>query len=383
MNAMKTMTLYLTFFSALMFLLGCASTSPKQESSLKNDTLTQKQMALPTSQGKSVEKKDIEIEDANSKILLNCFKTSKTELEQSCKVKIKEFLSQTPLSKKRNILIEVHTDKVGDSRSNLSISKKRAYEAASSLYYKEYKYSKVYYAGLGENEPLRNSQTHEDNIINRRLKIIIKDKYAVVDTKRYKLFTQKKKSQDKPKQTSKNESKNISKALQRVNLVEYTGKADTGWIYFGKAELKEKITISCAEDTPREVRRRSIKGHAKEEFLLNAYKKNIKGDFGKYSFRMAPIAVFEDGYLTNQNPNILLFESKKSPKVLTTIVNSYRGEKGMLYRVFVNKKNSVKNNMKCMDIVIPYKTTEALFGVAYFMKNKRVVHEELKNILYK
>jgi len=165
--------------------------------------------------------------------------------------------------------------------------------------------------------------------------------------------------------------------------MQYTGKADTGWIYFGKAKLKEKFTISCAEDTPRNVRRRSVKGHEKEEFLLNAYKKNLQGNFGKYSFRMAPVSVFEDGYLANQNPNILLFESKKSPKALTTIVNSYRGEKGMLYRVFVNKKNSVKNNMECMDIVIPYKSTELLFGVAYFKSNKKTLHEELTNIAYK
>ena len=381
MDAMKTIAFYLITFCTLLFLSGCVSSSPEPDSSALNHETVENQNISITLNDKSKNKRYEDINEPNSKLFRNCFKTSKIELQQSCKEDIKEFLAQTTLRQKRNIIIEVHTDKTGDEKQNLNISKKRALEVASSLYYKEYKFSKVYYGGFGEDEALLNSETQEDNLINRRVKITLKDKYADIDTKRYKLYIKKYTREDNTKKIAKKAA--VAKTPKKVDLLSHTGKADTGWIYFGKAELAEKLNISCTEDEPRKVRRRSTKGHAKEEFLLNAYNKNIQGSFGKYSFRMAPISVFDNGSLPTQNPNILLFESKTSPKVLTTVVNSYRGEQGMLYRVFINKKNSVKNNIECMDIVIPYKSTESLFGVAYYTNKKSLVHKELKNILYK
>lgn len=383
MNVMKTITLYLITFCTLLFLPGCMSSVPIQESPVLEHETFERQNSVDIFVDKSDEKRDEDVNEENSKLFRNCFKTSKIKLEKSCKDEIKEFLSQTSLRQKRNIIIEVHTDKSGDDKQNLSISKKRALEVASSLYYKEYKFSKVYHGGFGEDEVLRNSETQEDNLINRRVKITLKDKYANVDTNRYKLYIYKKASKDKRKKIAKLVAIDLPNRPEKVDLIRYTGKADTGWIYFGKAELAEKLNINCTEDKPRQVRRVATKGHAKEEFFSNAYNKNLQGNFGKYSFRMAPISVFDNGDLPTQNPNILLFESKTSPKALTTIVNSYCGEKGMLYRVFINKKNSATNDIECMDIVLPYKSSESLFGVAYFKNKKSVIHEEFTNILYK
>lgn len=52
---------------------------------------------------------------------------------------------------------------------------------------------------------------------------------------------------------------------------------------------------------------------------------------------------------------------KKYTKRLQTTVNSYRGKKGILYRIFINGKKS----MKCMDLVIPYTSKEVSYGRVY------------------
>ncbi|HIC12046.1 MAG TPA: hypothetical protein EYO75_01460 [Sulfurimonas sp.] len=49
-----------------------------------------------------------------------------------------------------------------------------------------------------------------------------------------------------------------------------------------------------------------------------------------------------------------------------TTVNTYRGTKGILYRIFVNGKKEVK----CVDLVISYENDKISYGRIY-MKNKK------------
>lgn len=318
-------------------------------------------------------------EDAYSKVFKNCFETGKIGISHTCKIAVNKFLKNIQLSKKRNIIIEVHTDKEGTSARNLLISKKRAYHVASSLYYKEYKYSKVYYHGFGEEKLLYDANTSKANSENRRLIVKVRDKSTKIDKKLYTLYIKRKAKATKIKINAPLEKEVVvEEKVQTVNLKKYTGKADVGWIYFGKEVLKEKFTISCAEDKPRRVKHKSMKGHTKEEFVSAIYKKTFKAKVGKQTLLIGPISVFDNGYLPKESPNIVLTNSDKSQTVLTTIINSYNGEKGMLYRVFVNKKNSAKSKMECMDLVLSLKTGELEYGVAYFKQNNHLFSRELK-----
>ena len=311
-------------------------------------------------------------EDKYTRVFKNCFKTGKLTLQKSCKKELNRFLKKTALKNKRVIIIEVHTDKGGSSKKNLAISKKRAYSAASSLYYKEYKHSRVYYGGFGESRPLYDAHNAKADFENRRLVVMLKEKNAVVDKKKFKKFTYKKnrtkKLQKKVKVfTPKVEKKVIIKPKKKnlyssnVNLIKYTGKADTGWIYFGKKELKKKFLISCADDAPRKVKRRAISKSKKHDFISGLYNKRVSGNYGDNYVEIYPIYISEKGYLPQSNPIVTVYSDDRKVKRYQTTVNSYRGKRGILYRIFVNGKKSVK----CMDLVISYGTKEVSYGQVY------------------
>jgi len=314
-------------------------------------------------------------EDKYTRVFKNCFKTGRLEVQKSCKKRLRDFLKKTALRDKRVVIIEVHTDKGGSSKNNLLISKKRAYSAASSLYYKEYKYSKVYYRGFGESRPLYDTRSSEADYENRRLVVILKDKKAVIDKKRYKYFSYKKRAKIKAsKRVTKSstvKSKTVSKKAKKrgtpfsVNLIKYTGVADTGWIYFGKKELKKKFLLSCADDKPRKVKRKAISKFKKEDFITGLYSKKISGKYKDNSIEIFPIYINEKGYLPKSNPMLMLQDKSEKITRYQTTVNSYRGTKGILYRVFVNGKKKIK----CMDVVISYETKEVSYAQVYTQEN--------------
>ena len=323
----------------------------------------------------------------HTRVYENCFKTGRVSIEKSCKNKIKSFLRATPLKDKRAIVIEVHTDKAGSSKKNLAISKRRAYNAGASLYYKEYKNSKVYYAGFGESQPLVDGECKKANIINRRVVVSLKDKYYKVQKKTYTKYVyrvKKKKNVSKtpiPIPTSvaipvviapvitdvKSKKKKIVKKapkkrkIKNVNLVRYTGKADTGWMYFGPKSLSSKFYISCVDDTPRKVKRQTISKSKKREFVSGLYNKRISGNFGDNYVEINPVYMYENGAIPKSNPVVTLYGNERKIVRFQTTVNTYRGQKGILYRIFINGKK----NMECMDLVIPYSTKNVSYGRVY------------------
>jgi len=362
--------LVLSFF---ILISGCGSPQPSANSLKVENNQEQKKVV---EEKKSSTQGDNRVNTKYTRILQNCFKTGEVLLQKSCIKKIKVFLEETPLVHKRQIIIESYTDKVGDSQDNLNISIKRALMAAKSLYFKEYKHSVVYYQGFGEKNLVHNSEDEIANITNRRLVVTVKDKKEFADKKKYNKYIYKKKRTTKKKPKLANKAMK-DKGSSRVNLIKYTGKPDTGWIYFGQEKLKNKFNISCAEDKVRKVKRRSVKGKKKEKFMDVAYNRKMSAMIGnEYKLRIAPIFVFEDGYLPENNPNVVV-KRGKGMKVLTSLVNAYRGEKAMLYRVFINTKNSPKSELKCMDIVVPYEENIKKYGFAYFKKNKTFIQKKL------
>ncbi|MDQ7067913.1 MAG: hypothetical protein Q9M40_08015 [Sulfurimonas sp.] len=71
--------------------------------------------------------------------------------------------------------------------------------------------------------------------------------------------------------------------------------------------------------------------------------------------------IYEDGKLPIGNPLLTFKKKDKTTLYLQTTVNTYRGKKGILYRVFVNGKKEIS----CLDLVISYKNDKVTYGRVY------------------
>jgi len=185
---LKNIKIYLLLGVLVTLLTGCFDGEPEPVIEIKFD----KPIEQPVVKKVIIVKEKDFVEanyvkdDKSNRVFKNCFRTGSTKVEQSCKKRIKNFLKETPLSQKRNIVIEVHTDKGGSCKKNLAISKKRSYAVASTLFYKEYKYSKVYYNGFGEGQLLYNSESKKANVENRRIVVKLSAKNSKFNKKKYK-----------------------------------------------------------------------------------------------------------------------------------------------------------------------------------------------------
>jgi len=364
---MKKIRFYMGFILVLLFVVGCSNSKPKPQPVVEHiapKILKKEEKIVRTSDFLS---QNFIKEDRYTKVFQNCFKTGRITLAKSCKKKLQLLLQKTPLKYKREIIIEVHTDMGGTSKKNLSISQKRALSTAASLYYKDYKYSQVYYSGFGEAKPIYNSRSKKADVENRRLVVKLREKNYEIDKKVFKRYIRtRKKTVQKVKVRVKKVA--VVKHTVPVNILRYTGKADTGWMYFGDSSLKEKFLISCVDDKPRKVRRKAISKSKKGEFMSGFYSKRITGDFGKNYVEIYPVYLYENGSLPKSNPVVTIYGDDRKVQRLQTTVNSYRGKKGILYRIFMNGKKSIK----CMDLVIPYGTKKVSYGRVYSKKESKI-----------
>ena len=382
MSLMKTFPIYLILFFTLVAFSACNNAEPKvaKKKASISKVLTPK--PTPVVQvDPTFHKENVVENDATNRVFLNCFKTGHVNLQKSCKKEIDTFLKAVPLKYKRNIIIEVHTDKGGSSKKNLAISKRRAKYVAGSLYYKEYKNSKVYYNGFGKSHLIYDAETKKANLHNRRIVIKVREKSYRVQKGKYNLYKKTKKVITKVKKAKKVQKRRNKSAVvtpkkehktkllvKNVDIMKYTGAADTGWIYFGRKSLAEKFTISCVDDKPREVKRQAVSKAKKREFTQGFYNRRISGDVGEDYLEVYPVYLFENGKLPLNNPMLTYYGNERNILRYQTTVNAYRGKKGILYRIFVNGKK----DLKCMDLVIPYRSDKVSYGRVYMQKNGKI-----------
>jgi len=354
--------MYFIVFITLLSFLGCVST--KQEAKPQAVLPVKKSLNKePLVETSTLNKENLTKEDIQTKVFKNCFKTGSINLEKKCQVKIDKFLKETPLKYKRSIYIDVHTDKGGSDKKNFLISNKRAKNIAGSLYYKEYKNSKVYYQGFGESKLIYNDETAESNIQNRRVVVKLHSKNFKVNNKHYRVFVK----QSTSKQLHKKKTpRKKTKKKEKLSIVKYTGQADTGWIYFGKYSLAKKLTISCRDDKPRKEKHKAISRGKKKEFMSAFYNRKINGSYSEGEIEVSPIYIYENGKLPVSNPILRVKQKNKEVIRFQTTINTYRGKKGILYRIFVNGKKDVS----CVDLVISYKDDKVSYGRIY-TKDKR------------
>ena len=96
---------------------------------------------------------------------------------------------------------------------------------------------------------------------------------------------------------------------------------------------------------------------------------------------MAPVSVLEDGGKSSEEPKIYVRknytegESKEADFKLQGRVNTYEGENGLLYRVFIDEKSSP---IKCMDVVFDNKDVLNANGYVYYAAQGGLMQKDFK-----
>lgn len=94
---------------------------------------------------------------------------------------------------------------------------------------------------------------------------------------------------------------------------------------------------------------------------------------------IAPISVLRDGGKATENPKVMIFKdyvnssNAKSDYKIGSLVNTYEGENGLLYRVFSTDK---KSPIKCMDIVFDNKNSSNAKGYLYYTASNGAILEK-------
>jgi hypothetical protein len=118
-------------------------------------------------------------------------------------------------------------------------------------------------------------------------------------------------------------------------------------------------TLSCGEDRPRSANGvkslRDSREISTAEYLPNLYNTSWADSVNGHLVALTHVAVLRDGGSPARKPELLVYKDyaqnaapgRKPDFTTSPEVNTYQGEKALLYRVFVD------GPVKCMDIVIP------------------------------
>ena len=116
---------------------------------------------------------DYEAEKGNF-ILVNInFDSGKTNVKSSYNSEIERLAKLMKKDSKLKFEIRGHTDDVGDAKSNLSLSQKRAEAVKAELIKKGVDKSRLTAKGFGESLPIADNKTKEGKLLNRRTEFVV------------------------------------------------------------------------------------------------------------------------------------------------------------------------------------------------------------------
>lgn len=352
------------------------------------------------------------------------FKTKSAELSDDAR-EFYTLLAQTYKEKDKKILIVGHTDDTGDETFNQSLSQRRAKVVAQIFAKNGVDIKNIYYQGAGSTKPKADNSTAQGREQNRRVEIVELDNtadislYASAATQNSHYLRKNQKptqkiaqKQPSPKTQTKVESQiaqtpTIPKfaPFQAKYAINFGGKPSKG----GKLALKDEfgeiqsngflslvtqakanpILLSCINTGYQNISNSpDVKSLADNKILpkTSEYKKGLNGSawmtqVGNHLIGIGPVAV-----LNNAKPakNLKLFiyknymsGTKQNPnQILTAKINTQQGSNGLLYRAYVNEKNSV---IKCMDIVFNNNSPANAKGYMYYINNRgQLLENEFK-----
>ncbi len=325
------------------------------------------------------------------------------------KASSKEEVESIELLKNKKIMLVGHTDDLGSSNKNADLSEVRAKEVAKIFEKNGIAKDRIFFQGAGEALPVAKNITEDGRSKNRRVEIV-----DVTDEKALKKFLQNRNPdfslyrKKDGEQTEANVKKEIPKTAvlskpvnknQDIRASKDSIKNDSGFIDFGgslvnhenssvtigsplpsassfsiisNAYADDVVSGSCLNDRPRVMNGvKSLKtnqDYSTGEFMPGLYGTSWVDKVNGHLVAINNVNVLRDGGVPVTKPNLLIYSnyvnSKQKPTFRDTPdVNVYRGEKGVLYRIFS------KDKVSCLDMVIPYKSETASSAKIYYPNN--------------
>lgn len=310
-------------------------------------------------------------------------------------------------SKGRRLLIVAHTDDIGDSRFNANFSERRALAVAKIFNQAGIADNKIYFQGAGEVLPVADNRLPEGRRKNRRIEImdlsdgIVLRQYLAARNARFDFYRinsasplavagtgvsaagNANASGPGRKKTVPVSSRKTSFDLGGVAPNAAIAGPDIGHSYPSSQQPVASATVttsaatttpattvavaatppadsplahSCRDDRPRVANGIKALHDGKEiataEFMPGLFSTGWSDTVHGHLIALTRVAVSRDDGAPVSKPQLQLYKNYRSGKSrpdlnLTPEVNVYRGDKALLYRVFIN------GPLRCMDIVIP------------------------------
>jgi outer membrane protein OmpA-like peptidoglycan-associated protein len=101
------------------------------------------------------------------------FETNSDRLDELSEMLIAEFAEFLAANNHLKVQIQGHTDNVGDARTNLDLSTRRAKRVTNTLYGMGIQASRLSYKGFGETRPVASNDNEQSRAKNRRTVFVV------------------------------------------------------------------------------------------------------------------------------------------------------------------------------------------------------------------
>lgn len=345
----------------------------------------------------------------------------------------KQRQQQIQLLQQKQILLIGHTDDTGSSNFNAELAEKRAKVVAELFAANGVPRDNLHYQGAGETQPIADNRTEAGRAKNRRAEIIELPSQKALQTylaqrKPVLAFYRNVPQQAfiKPKTNADNivattsvkgktrqEAKPIVATPPKKESLPPAQAVSSVWHFNGQKVTANNSVISvgevisakdklawvssligtanasssedsvyastCLSDHPRATRGVKSLATGKEistsEYLPGLNNTVWMGDAGQHRIALSGVSVLRDGGLPVKNPDVRIYatnviNASSQPLAKPSVeVNAYRGQEGVLYRVFmVNNSTPVD----CIDIALPNKAPfDANAGYVIYEEGKQ------------
>jgi outer membrane protein OmpA-like peptidoglycan-associated protein len=121
----------------------------------------------------------IDVRDSERGVVVNLpdvlFQTGRTQLTSSARETVLEIAQVLKRAPSRHLLVEGHTDSLGDIQYNYNLSLSRAQEVARALSAEGISSTQISTRAYGETTPIASNSTEQGRRRNRRVEVIILD----------------------------------------------------------------------------------------------------------------------------------------------------------------------------------------------------------------
>jgi outer membrane protein OmpA-like peptidoglycan-associated protein len=299
-------------------------------------------------------------------------------------------------AKDKKILLVGHTDDTGDSQFNKDLSEGRARAVAKFLKDRGIPEHMLYFQGAGESLPRGDNRTEAGRAQNRRVEIVEIaneekfQKYLEARQPRHEFYRPVTPSLLAKQSDDLNRNKNVSntpspapktakasKIASTQSPYNYGGQPlnsentqvdlglsvkDAGFSLFSQAYAEDAVVLnSCERDRPRAIGSikslGSEKTYATTDYLPGLYNTSWHDTLNGNLVMLNHVGVLRSSASPSNLPELKIYANynpansktakadvKHSPSVTT-----YRGTKGVLYRVFADGAGGIQ----CMDVLLP------------------------------